>query len=91
MSRLERMSGRFGQDAASEIAQLRRQMEQLLNDRVSPALGSMVSSAEHAAKSASDEVRYQANRVADVVHERPVMALGIAVAAGFLLASFLRR
>lgn len=91
MSRFERMGGRLGRDAASEIAQLRQQMEQLLSDRVSPALGSMVSGAEYAAKSAGDEVRYQANRVADVVHERPVLALGMAVAAGFFLASILRR
>lgn len=91
MNRIERMGGRLAHDAATEIAQLRRQVEDLVSERLSPAFGSMVSGAEGAAKSAGNEMRHQANRVAEVVHERPVMALGIAVAAGFLLASLFRR
>ncbi|MBX9594797.1 MAG: hypothetical protein K2X46_10560 [Roseomonas sp.] len=78
-------------DAAAEIARLRSQVETLMNERVTPMLGSVVSSAEHAAKSATEEVRHQAARLSDAVHDKPLAAIGIAVLAGFVLASILRR
>lgn len=78
-------------DAADELARLRSQVETLMNERVTPMLGSVVHSAEHAAKAATDEVRHQAERLTDAVHGKPLAALGIAALAGFVLASILRR
>ncbi len=78
-------------DAAAEIARLRSQVETLMNERVTPMLGSVASSAEHAAKAASEEVRHQAARLTDAVHEKPLAAIGLAALAGFVLASILRR
>lgn len=78
-------------DAAAEIARLRSQVETLMNERVTPMLGSVAHSAEHAAKAATDEVRHQAARLSDAVHDKPLAALGIAALAGFVLASILRR
>ena len=81
----------LGHDAAEELARLRTQVETLMNERVTPMLGSVANSAEHAAKVATDEVRHQAARLTDAVQEKPLAALGIAALAGFVLASFLRR
>jgi ElaB/YqjD/DUF883 family membrane-anchored ribosome-binding protein len=82
---------RLMNDAASEVEQLRSQVEQLMTERVTPALGALASNAEQAAKDASHEVRHQVARVSDAVQERPLMALGMAAVAGFVLASLLRR
>jgi len=78
-------------DAAAEIARLRSQVETLMNERVTPMLGSVANSAEHAAKAATEEVRHQAARLSDAVHDKPLAAIGIAALAGFVLASILRR
>lgn len=78
-------------DAVAEIAKLRAQVETLMNDRVTPMLGSVATSAENAAKAASDEVRHQAARLTDAVQDKPIAAIGLAMLAGFVLASVLRR
>jgi ElaB/YqjD/DUF883 family membrane-anchored ribosome-binding protein len=78
-------------DAAEELARLRSQVETLMNERVTPMLGSVANSAEQAAKAATDEVRHQAARLTDTVQEKPLMAIGLAALAGFVLASVLRR
>lgn len=78
-------------DAAAEIARLRTQVEQLMNERITPLIGSVATSAENAAKYASDEVRHQTGRLTDAVQDKPLVALGIAALAGFVLASLLRR
>lgn len=81
----------LGHDAAEELARLRNQVETLMNERVTPMLGSVAHSAEHAAKVATDEVRHQAARLTDAVQEKPLAALAVAALAGFVLASILRR
>jgi ElaB/YqjD/DUF883 family membrane-anchored ribosome-binding protein len=78
-------------DAADELARLRSQVETLMNERVTPMLGSVANSAEQAAKAATDEVRHQAARLTDTVQEKPLTAIGLAALAGFVLASVLRR
>ncbi|MDB5415002.1 MAG: hypothetical protein JWR10_3337 [Rubritepida sp.] len=82
---------RFVSDAKDEIMQLREKVEALMTDRVTPALTAVASRAEAMTKNATDEVRYQAERVTEKVQERPLMALGVAALAGFVLASVLRR
>ncbi len=78
-------------DAAAEIAKLREQVEVLMRDRVTPVFGAAMHSAENAAKAASDEMRHQAARLGDTVQEKPLAALAVAAAAGFVLAALLRR
>jgi len=78
-------------DAVTEIAKLRAQVETLMNERVTPLLGSVATSAEQAAKAASEEVRHQAARLSDAVQDKPIAALGLAALAGFVLASVMRR
>lgn len=81
----------YGQDAAEELARLRSQVETLMNERVTPMLGNVASSAEHAARVATDEVRHQTERLTDAVQEKPLAAIGVAALAGFVLAALLRR
>jgi ElaB/YqjD/DUF883 family membrane-anchored ribosome-binding protein len=78
-------------DAKTELAQLRSKVETLMNDRVTPALSAVAGQAEAAAKSATDEVRHQTARLSDAVQEQPLVAIGIAAFAGFVLAALVRR
>ncbi len=88
---LQDLAANTANDAAAEIARLREQVEMLMRDRVTPVFGAALSTAENAAKAAGDEVRHQAARLGDTVQEKPLAALAVAAAAGFMLASLLRR
>lgn len=81
----------FADDAKAELAQLRAKVETLMNERVTPALGAAASQAQAVAKSATDEVRLQTERLSEAVQERPLASIAIATMAGFVLASLLRR
>lgn len=91
MSSTRNAAENLAHDAADELARLRSQVEELMKDRVSPALHSVALQAENAAKQASDEVRAQAASLSEAVQEKPLLALGIAALAGFVLASLIRR
>lgn len=91
MSSTRNAAENLANDAADELTRLRTQVEELMRDRVSPALHSVALQAEKTAKQASDEVRMQAARLSETVQEKPLMALGVAAAVGFVLASLMRR
>jgi len=78
-------------DVTAELALLRSQVEDLMKERVTPALHSVALQAEHAAKAATDEIHHQTARLSETVQEKPLLALGLAAAAGFILASMIRR
>jgi ElaB/YqjD/DUF883 family membrane-anchored ribosome-binding protein len=82
-------SGSF--DPHAEITALREKVESLMNDRVSPALGSAMGSAEAAAHRATDAVRHQAENLSEFVHEKPMTAMASAALAGFVFALLVRR
>jgi ElaB/YqjD/DUF883 family membrane-anchored ribosome-binding protein len=77
--------------AEAEIAELRRKVEQLLDQRVSPIVTHVTETAGTAAREAADRVRRNADDLVEQVRARPVTSLGLALAAGFLLASLMRR
>lgn len=84
-------ASRFVSDAKAEIVQLREKVEALMNDRVTPAVSAVADRASAIGKSASDSVRHQADRATDAVHDKPLIALGVAALAGFLIATLVRR
>lgn len=78
-------------DAGAEIAVLRKKVETLISQRVAPAVAAVAGEAEAAARAAADRVRDETDRVRGQVQDNPWLALGIAAAAGFVLAQMLRR
>ncbi|WP_424812662.1 hypothetical protein [Roseococcus sp. YIM B11640] len=78
-------------DAKAEILRLRERVEQLMSERVTPAVTKVVDQAEYLTRSATDEVKHRAEKVSDRVQERPLMAIGLAALAGFVLAAMVKR
>ncbi len=77
-------------DAREQIAQLRRQVEQLMSERVTPALSDAAHRAEMAARNAGDMAREQAEAVSSRVREQPLVAILIAAATGYLIGRLFR-
>jgi ElaB/YqjD/DUF883 family membrane-anchored ribosome-binding protein len=73
------------EDATTQIARLRAQVESLMRDRVAPAVVDVAGRAESAMHAASDKAREQAETVSGKVREQPLLAVLIAVAIGFVL------
>jgi ElaB/YqjD/DUF883 family membrane-anchored ribosome-binding protein len=86
---MDQVRGR-AHDANEQIAQLREQVEALMNDRVSPALSNAANRAETLARSAGDMARQQAKAVSGQVREQPLFAVLIAGFAGFLIGRLFR-
>jgi ElaB/YqjD/DUF883 family membrane-anchored ribosome-binding protein len=89
MSSAEDTKGKVD-DAASQIARLREQVEALMKERVTPALAEAAGRAETAMYGAAGAVRDQAEVVSGRVREAPLTALLIAAAVGFLLGRAMR-
>jgi ElaB/YqjD/DUF883 family membrane-anchored ribosome-binding protein len=77
-------------DAQAQIAALRQQVNQLVNDRVSPALSEAAQRATATARQATDYTREQAETVAEQVRGRPLIAIALAGAIGYVLGRFVR-
>jgi ElaB/YqjD/DUF883 family membrane-anchored ribosome-binding protein len=73
------------ENATTQIARLRAQVETLMRDRVTPVLADAAGRAESAMHAASDKVRGQAETVSGKVREQPLTAVLIAAAVGFVL------
>ncbi len=74
------------EDAAEQIAKLREQVEQLMRERVTPALADAAARAESAVVTARDQAQAMSGRV----RERPLAAMLVATAIGFALGRVLR-
>jgi ElaB/YqjD/DUF883 family membrane-anchored ribosome-binding protein len=72
-------------DPKEEVARLRAQVEQLMRDRVTPAVADAAGRAEEAAYQARDYAQAKVESVARSVRERPLTALAIAAGIGYLL------
>lgn len=72
-------------DVQGEVSQLRDQVERLMRESITPALTNVAGTAEGYANQAKDVVAEQSERVAGVVKERPLLAIGLVAAAGYLL------
>jgi ElaB/YqjD/DUF883 family membrane-anchored ribosome-binding protein len=75
----------IAQDTQEQIQSLRAQVEQLLNERVTPALADAAGRAEHAVSSARDVTNAQAAAVSDKVRHQPLIAIAISTVVGYLL------
>jgi ElaB/YqjD/DUF883 family membrane-anchored ribosome-binding protein len=73
------------EDATTQIARLREQVEALMKDRVTPAVADAAGRAESAVYTAAGAVRDQADAVSGRVREQPLLAVLIAAAAGYVL------
>lgn len=77
-------------DTQDQLQSLRAQVEQLLNDRVTPAIADATGRAESAVHSARDITTAQVETVSAQVRDQPIIAIGIAAAVGYLLGRIVR-
>jgi ElaB/YqjD/DUF883 family membrane-anchored ribosome-binding protein len=73
------------EDATTQIARLREQVEALMRDRVTPVMAEAAGRAESAMYGAAGAVRDQAEVVSGKVREQPLLAILIAAAVGYVL------
>jgi ElaB/YqjD/DUF883 family membrane-anchored ribosome-binding protein len=76
---------RLAEDAREELARLRAQVERLMQDRVTPVLGSAADTVEDYGRRARETVEENVYALSDTVRERPLMAIAAAAVAGYLL------
>ena len=77
--------------AQSEISALRRKVEALMAERVTPAVSKVTGQAEAFAHDAGAAVRQRAGDAANTVREQPFAAIAVAVAAGLAIGMLMRR
>ena len=76
---------RVADTAQDELARLRVQVERLMEERVTPALAGAADQVSDYANRARETIEDQAESFAETVRERPLLAIGVAVAAGYLV------
>jgi ElaB/YqjD/DUF883 family membrane-anchored ribosome-binding protein len=84
MSQVKNVSG-YTDDAMSQIARLREQVENLMRDKVNPAMGDAATRARAAAGDAADILSDRADALGGAVRQQPLAAIAIAAVVGFLL------
>jgi ElaB/YqjD/DUF883 family membrane-anchored ribosome-binding protein len=72
-------------DAQEQIAELRQQVEQLMRERVTPALADAAQRAETAVRNVTEIALEQVEAISSRVREQPITALLIAAATGYLI------
>jgi ElaB/YqjD/DUF883 family membrane-anchored ribosome-binding protein len=77
-------------DANDQIRQLRGQVDQLMRERVTPAVSEAAGRAQDYARQASDFTQQQAEAFSAQVREMPIAAVLVAAAAGYLLGRLAR-
>ncbi len=78
------------QDAKEQIAQLRAQVQSLMNERVTPALSQAADTAQQYAQQAKDIYEDQTEMLSERVRESPMVAILIAAGVGYLLGRIFR-
>jgi len=73
------------QDTREQLHSLKLMVEQLLNERVTPALAGAADRAETAVTSARDMTSTQVANVSDKVRGQPLIAIGISAVVGYLV------
>jgi len=76
---------RLAEDAGEELARLRAQVERLMEEKVTPALAGAADQVQDYANRARDSIEHQADALSGTVRDRPLLAIGVAAAAGWLL------
>lgn len=77
--------GAMADDARTELARLRAQVERLMQERVTPALAGAADTAEDYARRARETIEEQADYISSTVRERPLLAIGVAAVAGYVI------
>ncbi|CAH2604253.1 protein of unknown function [Rhodovastum atsumiense] len=77
-------------DAREQIRQLRSQVDQLMRERVNPAISDAAGRAQDIARQAQDVVTDQAEAVSGRVREMPLTSVLIAAGVGFILGRLTR-
>jgi ElaB/YqjD/DUF883 family membrane-anchored ribosome-binding protein len=72
-------------EAQAQIAELRGQVEQLMKQRVTPALGDAAQRVETAVRNVTEFALEQVQAISSRVREQPITALLIAAAMGYLI------
>jgi ElaB/YqjD/DUF883 family membrane-anchored ribosome-binding protein len=78
------------QDAAAQLRQLRGQVDQLMRERISPAVSDAAGRAEDYARYAGDVAREQTDALSSRVKDAPIAAVLISAAVGYLLGRLTR-
>jgi len=78
------------EDANTQIARLREQVEVLMKDRVTPAVAEVAGRAETAVYGAAGVVRDQAEAISGRVRDQPLVAILVAAGIGFVLGRAMR-
>ncbi|MBE7210022.1 MAG: hypothetical protein INR65_03295 [Gluconacetobacter diazotrophicus] len=73
-----------------QISSLRAQVEQLLNNKVTPALADAAGRAEGAVSTARDVTSTQVENVSAHVRDQPIVAIGIAAVIGYIIGRIAR-
>ena len=77
-------------DANEQIAQLREQVQSLMNDRVAPALSQAADTAQQYASQARDMYDDQSAALSERVREAPIVAILVASGIGYILGRIAR-
>jgi ElaB/YqjD/DUF883 family membrane-anchored ribosome-binding protein len=77
-------------DTARQLRQLRDQVNELMEERVSPVLSDAAERASSAARRARAFTSDQADMVTDRVRDQPLIAIGVAAAVGYALGRLTR-
>ena len=80
----------LSQDAKEQIAQLRDQVQSLMNERVTPALSNAADAAQKYVDQAKDVYSDQSEALSERVRESPIIAIMIASGVGYLLGRIVR-
>jgi len=69
---------------SEQLAELRRQVEALMHERVAPVAGDVAARAGQAATQVRDYTKEKAEAFAETVSQRPLTAVAVAAAIGYL-------
>ena len=75
----------LGDGVGGELARLRDQVSRLMDENVTPALAGAAGAAEDYARQAKDAVVEQSEKASAMIQERPLLAVGLGLAAGYLI------
>ncbi len=78
------------QDPNEQIAQLREQVQSLMNDRVAPVLSQAADTAQHYASQARDMYSDQSEALSERVRESPILAILVATGLGYIIGRIAR-
>lgn len=77
-------------DASEQIAQLREQVQSLMNDRVGPAISQAADTAKQYAHDAREIYDDQAEALSERVREQPIVAILAAAGVGYIIGRIAR-